>query len=225
MSTTVTTSYGQLRGIDQGGSLAFKGIPFAAPPVGERRFAPPAPPHEWDGVRDAGQFGATSLQIPNESLNALLPDLIPEEPQAEDCLYLNVWTPALDGAKRPVLFWIHGGAFTMGSGSPPLYDGSHLAERGDVVVVTINYRLGALGFLCLADGVGEARTNFGLLDQIQALSWVRDEIRKSTTASPAGLGTSSVWRRRAAATGQGASSSASSIRSGAPPIASSTVST
>lgn len=176
MGTTVTTSYGQLRGIDQGRSLAFKGIPFAAPPVGERRFAPPAPPDKWDGVRDAGQFGATSLQVPNESLNGLLPDLIPEEPQAEDCLYLNVWTPALDGAKRPVLFWIHGGAFTMGSGSPPLYDGSHLAERGDVVVVTINYRLGVLGFLCLADGVGEARTNFGLLDQIQALSWVRDEI-------------------------------------------------
>ena len=177
MAAIVTTSYGQLQGIDQGRSLAFKGIPFAVPPVGERRFAPPVLPGKWDGVRNATQFGATSLQVPNEGLNTLLPDLIPEEPQDEDCLYLNIWTPAADGEKRPVLFWIHGGSFTMGSGSPPLYDGGHLAERGDVVVVTINYRLGALGFLCLPEGVaGEVRTNFGILDQIQALTWVREEI-------------------------------------------------
>ena len=177
MTTNVTTSYGQLQGIDQDRCVAFKGIPFAAPPVGERRFAPPIPPHKWDGVRDTTQYRATSLQVPNEGLNTLLPDLIPDEPQDEDCLYLNVWTPAADNAKRPVLFWIHGGAFTMGSGSPPLYDGSHLVQRGDVVVVTINYRLGALGFLCLPEGVaGDVRTNFGILDQIQALRWVRDEI-------------------------------------------------
>ncbi len=177
MTTNVTTSYGHLQGIDQDRCVAFKGIPFAAPPVGERRFAPPIPPHKWDGVRDATQYRATSLQVPNEGLNTLLPDLIPDEPQDEDCLYLNVWTPAADNAKRPVLFWIHGGAFTMGSGSPPLYDGSHLVQRGDVVVVTINYRLGALGFLCLPEGVaGDVRTNFGILDQIQALRWVRDEI-------------------------------------------------
>ncbi len=177
MAVTATTSYGQLQGIDQGRSLAFKGVPYAAPPVGERRFTPPVSPQKWDGVHNATQYAATSLQVKNEALNTLLPDLIPDEPQNEDCLYLNIWTPALDNARRPVLVWIHGGAFTMGSGSPPLYDGTHLTEKGDVVVVTINYRLGVLGFLCLPEGVaGDVRTNFGMLDQVQALKWVQDEI-------------------------------------------------
>jgi para-nitrobenzyl esterase len=143
--------------------------------VEDLRFRAPQPPAAWDGVRDATALGASSLQVANEALNAILPS--GEEAQSEDCLYLNIWTPAVDGARRPVMVWIHGGAFTIGSGSSPMYGGQRLAERGDAVIVTINYRLGALGFLCLDDpGDGGPFTNFGMLDQVAALRWVRDEI-------------------------------------------------
>ena len=106
-------------------------------------------------------------------LEALLPVSDPPQPQSEDCLYLNVWTPGLDDAARPVMVWIHGGAFTIGSGSEDYYNGSNLASRGDVVIVTINYRLGALGFLNLPS-LGE--TNFGMRDQVAALKWVQANI-------------------------------------------------
>jgi para-nitrobenzyl esterase len=172
--TTVTTTRGQLRGSQRERSLAFLGVPFAQPPVGPLRFRAPRPREPWEGIRDTTATGATALQVPNPALEALLPS--PEEPRNEDCLYLNVFTPAADGARRPVMVWIHGGAFTIGSGSSLLYDGQTLAERGNVVVVTINYRLGALGFLCLDEGDGEPFTNFGMLDQVAALRWVRDEI-------------------------------------------------
>lgn len=174
--SVVRTNYGELRGVQGEGCAAFLGIPFARPPVGELRFRAPQPPDPWSGVREATATAPTAPQVVNEELQALLPSA-PEE-QDEDCLYLNVFTPAADGGKRPVMVWIHGGAFTQGSGSSPMYDGSRLARRGDVVVVTTNYRLGALGFLCLEgdDGGEEPFTNFGMLDQIAALRWVRTEI-------------------------------------------------
>jgi para-nitrobenzyl esterase len=138
------------------------------------------PPEEikpWQGVRPAFEFSKVAPQIPPPP--GVLDALNVVEPQGEDCLYLNVWTPGLDAARRPVLVWIHGGAFNMGSGSQPFYDGRILAARGNAVVVTINYRLGMLGFLNL-DAVTEGRIpstgNEGLLDQIAALRWVRDNI-------------------------------------------------
>ena len=173
MSAVAETTAGMVAGTLEDGLCVFRGIPYAAPPIGDRRFRAPAPPEPWPGVRSAQAFGPISLQAPNEMLEALLPPADPPQPQSEDCLYLNVWTPGLDDAARPVMVWIHGGAFTIGSGSEPYYDGARLAKRGDVVVVTINYRLGALGFLNLPS-LGE--TNFGMRDQVAALRWVQDNI-------------------------------------------------
>ncbi len=158
--------------------MVFRGIPFAQPPVGDLRFRAPLPSQAWDGVREATHAGPMAMQIPLEALDNLFGR--PREPRQldEDCLYLNVWTPGLDGARRPVMVWIHGGGFTSGGGSEPVYSGAALASR-DVVVVTINYRLGALGFLYapdLADESDSTCANFGILDQIAALEWVRDEI-------------------------------------------------
>ena len=154
----------------------FRGLPFARPPIGPLRFGPPEPPEPWSGVRDAARFGPSAAQ--NGALVGPLMSLGINR-TGEDCLYLNVWTPGADRGRRPVLVWIHGGAFILGSGSQMLYDGATLARRGDVVVITINYRLGALGFLRLRDRFGErlpATGNEGLLDQVAALEWVRDEI-------------------------------------------------
>ncbi|MDE2966326.1 MAG: carboxylesterase/lipase family protein [Chloroflexota bacterium] len=172
MSAIADTAAGQIEGTEEHGLCVFRGVPFAAPPVGELRFKAPRPIEPWDGVREAKSFGPISLQAPNEMLEALLPVSDPPQLQSEDCLYLNVWTPGLDGA-RPVMIWIHGGAFTIGSGSEDYYDGANLASRGDVVIVTINYRLGALGFLNLP-ALGE--TNFGMRDQVAALQWVQANI-------------------------------------------------
>jgi para-nitrobenzyl esterase len=138
---------------------------------------PPEEVKPWQGVRPAFEFAKVAPQIPPppgvlDALNAV-------EPQDEDCLYLNLWTPGLDPARRPVLVWIHGGAFNMGSGSQPFYEGRILAARGNAVVVTINYRLGMLGFLNLNAVTGgriPSTGNEGLLDQIAALRWVRDNI-------------------------------------------------
>jgi para-nitrobenzyl esterase len=176
MSITIRTQFGRVAGIREGAIEVFRGVPFARPPVGELRFRAPQPPEPWDGVRDATRFGASA---PQGKMNLdILPGL-DVGAQGEDCLYLNVYTPAADDARRPVLVWIHGGAFVIGSGSQDLYDGAPLAERGDVVVVTINYRLGALGFLHLADLCGEgfgSEPNAGILDQVAALRWVRDNV-------------------------------------------------
>jgi para-nitrobenzyl esterase len=174
MHPEVAIEHGKLRGHDRGGHLAFLGIPYARPPVGELRFRAPQPLEAWSGVRDALAFGPCA---PQDLLAA--PGFKAEGPESEDCLYLNVYTPAADGARRPVLFWIHGGGFSHGSGSQPSYDGGPLAERGDVVVVSIHYRLGALGYLYLGQHGGEswgAATNAGQLDQIAALRWVRANI-------------------------------------------------
>jgi para-nitrobenzyl esterase len=171
----VTTAQGRLEGVERRGAWQFRGIPYAAPPVGERRFRPPAPPEPWDGVRPATEFGPVSFQLMGGAAQ-LLGD--GERETSEDCLFLNVTTPACDDGVRPVMVWVHGGGFVNGSGSVPWYDGSGLATRGDVVVVTVNYRLGALGFLWLGDldpGLRSSGVN-GLLDQVAALQWVHDNI-------------------------------------------------
>ena len=165
VSPVAETPSGRLRGREEGGVLAFRGVPYAAPPVGPLRFAAPEPAAAWSGVRDAARFGPAAPQRPDALVRRL--GLFGDEPQAEDCLSLNVWTPGLAG-RRPVLVWLHGGAFIGGTSGVPLYDGARLAREGDVVVVTLNYRVGALGFLYLGPGRG----NFGLLDQLEALRFV-----------------------------------------------------
>ncbi len=173
----VETTSGKVEGRRQDGLYVFKGIPYAAAPVGERRWAPPMTVEAWAGVRTAFEFAKVAPQIPPPP--GILDALNVPESQDEDCLYLNVWSPGLGDGMRPVLVWIHGGAFTMGSGSQPFYDGRLLSSRGDVVVVTINYRLGVFGFLNLNGVTGgrvPATGNEGLLDQISALQWVRDNI-------------------------------------------------
>jgi len=170
----VATSHGPVQGLDEGGLSVFRGIPFAAPPVGERRFAPPAPAEPWTEPLDATAFGASAPQNPSMLEQTLGGS---EVRYSEDCLTLNVWTPGCDFGARPVMVWIHGGGFLTGSGSIPWYDGARLAAR-DVVVITVNYRLGVLGYLHLeelADGF-EGSGNAGVLDQIAALEWVRDDI-------------------------------------------------
>src|SRR5829696_4672606 len=172
--TTTRTAQGMVEGTERDGILRFAGIPFAAPTSGADRFRPPEPHDAWEGVRPATAFGPTAPQV--DVFAAMLGQA--PEPQDEACLYLNVFTPATDDARRPVMVWIHGGAFVLGSGSYPGYDGSSLARRGDVVVVTINYRLGALGFLHLgeiSDDYAESG-NLGILDQIAALRWVQENV-------------------------------------------------
>ncbi|WP_216590013.1 carboxylesterase/lipase family protein [Streptomyces brasiliscabiei] len=166
---TVTARDGSLIGAVDGKIAVFKGIPYAAPPVGPNRFLPPQPVEPWDGVRDALAYGPTAPKAPYGShLDELLPEVdIP----GEDCLNLNVWTPEPAG-RLPVMVWVHGGGFTNGSGAVPLYDGSRFARDG-VVLVTVNYRLGVDGFLHLGDG---DTANLGLLDQLAALRWVRENI-------------------------------------------------
>ncbi|MFI9387930.1 carboxylesterase/lipase family protein [Kutzneria sp. NPDC052558] len=170
MSTepVVTTAHGDVRGLAAEGVLAFKGIPYAAPPVGPNRFQPPQPPQPWATPLDATEYGPTAPQAP---LDPALAGVIPKVVRpGDDYLNLNVWTPDLAG-DRPVMVYIHGGSFTSGSGSIPGYNGARFARDG-VVLVTINYRLGADGFLWF----GEGTPNLGLLDQIAALTWVRDNV-------------------------------------------------
>jgi para-nitrobenzyl esterase len=166
----VRTKSGDLRGVTENGVTVFRGIPYAAAPVGDLRFAPPQPAAAWTGVRDATKDGPIPPQG-RSRLAHVMGDV--ERPQSEDCLTLNIWTPAADGKKRPVMVWIHGGAFSSGAGSLPWYSGERFAANGDVVAVSINYRLGVLGFLCLP-GVSDG--NLGLLDQVAALRFVRDNI-------------------------------------------------
>jgi para-nitrobenzyl esterase len=179
------TAYGRVRGVDVGGIKVFKGIPYGASTAGTNRFMPPAKPAAWTGVRDALAYGPSAPQTEPgtqraPSAIAVAAAGLPAE--GEDCLVLNVWTPAVgDGRRRPVMFWCHGGGFVTGSGSSPVTDGANLARRGDVVVVSINHRLNVLGFTSLADlggsefaGSGDA----GMLDIVHALEWVRDNIAR-----------------------------------------------
>jgi para-nitrobenzyl esterase len=174
----VATKSGKIEGFYQQGLYVFKGIPYAAPPIGELRWLPPQPIKPWEGIRKADNFGKIAPQN-RGMLDDIIPELATQEPQSEDCLFLNIWSPGLDHERRPVMVWIHGGAFVMGSGSNSAYDGGTLSARGDTVIVTINYRLGPLGFLNLNEITGgkiPATGNEGLLDQISALEWVRENI-------------------------------------------------
>ena len=170
-----TTSQGQVEGAHVGGFNVFKGIPYAAPPVGALRWKPPQTPASWTGVREAKVFGASCVQP------TLSPDSIYLDPPAamsEDCLFLNVWAPA-DAKGAPVMVWIHGGSLRMGGSAQPTYDGSAFAVRG-AVFVSINYRLSVMGWLAHSDLSAESPDgvsgNYGLLDQIAALHWVQENI-------------------------------------------------
>jgi para-nitrobenzyl esterase len=171
--TTALTTRGVIRGVTGAGCSAFLGVPYAAPPVGERRWAPPATAPVWEGILDATRPGPAAWQPTGGPLDGLVPGMGSDD-QGDDCLTLNVWTPASDDARRPVLVWVHGGAFQLGAGSLGVYDGTRLATATDSVVVTFNYRLGALGFMVVDDP--SASPNVGLLDQVAALQWVHDNI-------------------------------------------------
>jgi para-nitrobenzyl esterase len=173
---------GAIRGLvvgDKKDVHVYKGIPYAAPPVGERRWKPPQAAVAWKGVRDCFEFGAACPQkVP--ALFGSLPEMAIRAPLSEDCLYVNVWTPAEHKSEKlPVLYWIHGGGFVMGAASQPLYDGEELARMG-CVVVSINYRLGLFGFLAhpalSQESDAKVSGNYGLLDQIEGLRWVKRNI-------------------------------------------------
>ena len=167
---------GQLSGAVVDDIRIYKGIPFAAPPVGTLRWKPPQPVAAWSGVRAADAFSPECIQPPYQAGSAYYSAPAPE---SEDCLYLNVWSGAKAGAKRPVMVWIHGGAWTRGAGSVLYYDGAALAKKG-VVLVTVNYRLGALGFMAhpglSAESPQHVSGNYGILDHVAALRWVQRNI-------------------------------------------------
>ena len=173
--TLAVVETGRLKGLQAKGVLAFKGIPYAAPPVGAMRWRAPARATQWEGVKDASAYGPICMQkMPNPDNG------IGQYPASEDCLTLNVFTQDLaQGAKRPVMVWIHGGGFVNGSGSAELYDGSQLAKRG-VVVVTINYRLGRFGSFAhpflTREAAGGPVANYGMLDMVASLAWVKRNI-------------------------------------------------
>jgi para-nitrobenzyl esterase len=177
------TTFGKVRGMEEQSINVFKGIPYGASTAGKNRFMPPANPAKWTGVRDALQYGSSAPQtdpgVPRAAGGrSVAGEGLPAE--GEDCLALNVWTPAIkDGKKRPVMFWCHGGGFATGSGSSPTTEGANLARRGDVVVVTINHRLNVLGFTYLEEFGGRdfaQSGDVGMLDIVQALKWVKENI-------------------------------------------------
>ncbi len=180
----VDTVNGKVRGLTDHGTLVFRGLSYGAPTGGANRFMPPQPVVKWKGVRDALLFGASSPQSDatggdrNVVMRAALPQDPPGVSETEDCLVVNVWTPAVTG-KRPVMVWLHGGGFSSGSASHPLYDGGNLSRRGDIVFVGVNHRLNVFGFTHLAAGGGApfaSSGNAGMLDIVQALQWVRANI-------------------------------------------------
>ena len=181
MDVIVETASGKLRGAEAHGIIGFKGIPYGATTAGRNRFRPPLAPEAWTGVRDALKYGNRSPQpASGPSLLRTAADEPPLAPESEDCLYLNVWTPGVgDNGGRPVLFWCHGGGFTMGAGAEERSHGRNLARRGNAVIVTVNHRLGPLGYCYLKELAGEEYAesgNVGMLDLVAALKWVRENI-------------------------------------------------
>jgi len=177
-----STQHGPVRGTVEDGVFTFKGVRYGAD-TATTRFAAPAQPEPWNDPQPAVEYGASCPQTPTGNPGGLFtswqPDPVP--PLSEDCLFLNVWTPALDdGGKRAVMVWFHGGGFSSGSGSSTAYEGTRLADRGDVVVVTVNHRLNVFGYLALGHyGAGfEDSAVAGVLDMVQALEWVRDNIEQ-----------------------------------------------
>ena len=176
-SAIVSTVGGDVQGVVVDGISIFRGIPYGAPTGGDNRFRPPQPPAPWSGVRDTSRYGETAPQartwLAEGGFDGNRPGI------GEDCLVLNVWTPSPDASQRPVLVWLHGGGFEAGTGSVMLYDGGAICRRGDVVVVTLNHRLGVMGHLHLGDIAGDelaGSANAGFLDIVAALRWVRDNI-------------------------------------------------
>ena len=170
MATIVQTQSGKIEGIVKDQVIHFKGIPFAIPPVGELRFKKPRVIKPWLGTMSASQFGDASVQEINP--------MNPISTASEDCLSLNVWAPDREETNLPVMVWLHGGSFTQGAGSMAQYDGHALAKRGGVVVISVNYRLGVLGFAHFNElSGGKADTNLGLRDQILGLQWIKDNIQ------------------------------------------------
>ncbi|MBY6537692.1 carboxylesterase/lipase family protein [Rhodococcus sp. BP-349] len=169
----VRLAAGSLRGINSDGLNVYKGIPYAAPPVGNLRFRAPRAVVPWSGERDARTLGHPSVQT-----NADLSPWLDPQPESEDCLVLNVWAPESGSAGKPVMFWIHGGGYQVGSAGAPLYDGANLARTEDVVVVGVNHRLNTFGYMWLGDLVPELAGdgNLGQRDLVAALGWVRDNV-------------------------------------------------
>ena len=184
-SSVVEIASGKLRGANTDGIHAFKGIPYGGSTAGANRFMPPRPPEPWAGVRDAIEYHGQAPQLPGRpgrrpELQTILGPA-DTTPESEDCLTLNVWTPGVGHGKRPVMVWLHGGAFAYGSGNRAVTEGANLARRGNVVVVCVNHRLNIFGFLHLADIGGERFAhsgNAGMLDLVAALEWVRDNIER-----------------------------------------------
>ncbi|MDD5287715.1 MAG: carboxylesterase family protein [Dehalococcoidales bacterium] len=204
----VNTQAGKIEGYQERGMFIFKGVPYAEPPVGALRWFPPQPVKPWQGVRPAQKFG---LSAPQNPMPGVFSSIEPQH-QSEDCLYLNIWTPGLDNTLRPVFIWIHGGGFTTGGSELPVYDGSKLAARGNMVVVTINYRLGIFGFMSLNEttkGRIPCTGNQAILDQQAAMKWVKDNIEAfggdptNVTIAGESAGGRSVYAHLASPTARG----------------------
>lgn len=191
-SGVVKTSSGPVRGTVEGGVRVFKGVRYGAPPAGPLRFRAPVKPAAWTIPAEATRFGPPAIQLNDparlaepaselaRSLESFAPFRAEAASDSEDCLFLNVWTPGTDKKQRPIMVWLHGGGFSAGSGAWPAYDGTNLAAKGDVVVVTVNHRLNVLGYLDLSEVAGPAYAdsgNAGMLDLVLALQWVRDNAR------------------------------------------------